>query len=455
MSLVNFTLDNEINVFIDNDPISTILYINVMINVGSINEPHKTKGISHFLEHLVFKHTNLFLNSKELFTFTGTNGISINASTSKDYTEYNTKSENNKLNESLHVLSEIIFNPIFDKKNIEKEKDVVLSEYMEGLSNSYNTIYRENESLVFKNTNYEHDVCGINIEKNNYKNNYINNYINYVKNITLQNLIDYHTLYYSKNISICISGNIKNLKNLKTLLNTKFKYNNKYNKYTKLISPINNLNIITNYKFKHISLYNIPQIYVSVSFFINNEDRCTADLLSILLGEGNSSRLFLMLREKYSLVYHIKCRTIFYKIGGIIEINFSLKEDQTTFNKCIELLFLELKNLKTNKIKQKELDKIKLYNKQAINNFITKKSNLCKFYNKQFIYNKINSFYNKNNNKSIDELLDLYNKISPDNICNLSKKLFIKEKLNIVILSSISPISNISFDNLKQFNYNI
>ena len=99
----------------------------VIVKTGSVNENDKNNGISHFIEHAVFKGTEK-RSAFEISDYIDRIGASINAFTSKELTCYYTKSTSDHLEETLEVLSDITFNPKFDSKELEKEKCVIVEE---------------------------------------------------------------------------------------------------------------------------------------------------------------------------------------------------------------------------------------------------------------------------------------------------------------------------------------
>ena len=101
--------------------------VGVLVKTGSANESEQENGISHFIEHTVFKGT------KNRSAFDISDGIDkigaqINAFTSKELTCFYTKSTSDHLEESMDVLSDILFNATFDEEELKKEKGVIIEE---------------------------------------------------------------------------------------------------------------------------------------------------------------------------------------------------------------------------------------------------------------------------------------------------------------------------------------
>ena len=99
----------------------------VLIKTGSVNETDQDNGISHFIEHAVFKGTTT-RSAYEISDYIDRIGASINAFTSKEMTCYYTKSTSEHAKETLEVLSDLLFNATFLAEELNKEKGVIIEE---------------------------------------------------------------------------------------------------------------------------------------------------------------------------------------------------------------------------------------------------------------------------------------------------------------------------------------
>ena len=92
------------------------------VKVGSKNEINKIRGISHFLEHLLFKGTKTRISSRNLSNIVYDHGATFNAGTDYEYTQYYVTIDSKHLLKAIDVLSDMLFYSNFDKEEIEKEK---------------------------------------------------------------------------------------------------------------------------------------------------------------------------------------------------------------------------------------------------------------------------------------------------------------------------------------------
>ena len=106
---------------------NNIVQIDTWINTGSINEDDKTTGISHFLEHLFFKGTQKYPTG-EMDKILDSKGATVNAATSKDYTHYYIQIPSKDFDLALNLHSDMLMNPLIPRKELERERPVVLEE---------------------------------------------------------------------------------------------------------------------------------------------------------------------------------------------------------------------------------------------------------------------------------------------------------------------------------------
>ena len=119
--------DNGLKVIFNKIDGSYSVSAGIFVKTGSVNETDTENGISHFIEHVLFKGTKT-RSAFEISDYIDRIGAQINAFTSKELTCYYTKSTGERLNNALEVLSDIFFNSTFEKSELEREKGVVIEE---------------------------------------------------------------------------------------------------------------------------------------------------------------------------------------------------------------------------------------------------------------------------------------------------------------------------------------
>ena len=165
----------------------------VLVKTGSINETEKENGISHYIEHVMFKGTKT-RSAFDISDHIDRIGAQINAFTSKELTCYYTKSTKDNLFQALEVLSDIFFNSVFDKIELEKEKGVVIEE-------------------IKMSEDTPEDLCLDLLAKSYYGNKGLGQTIlgpaKNIKRFTAEDIKNYMDKYYTAdNVVISIAGNV-------------------------------------------------------------------------------------------------------------------------------------------------------------------------------------------------------------------------------------------------------
>jgi len=275
--------------------------IGVMVKTGSMNETEKENGISHFIEHVMFKGTEK-RSAFEISDYIDRIGAQINAFTSKELTCYYTKSTGEHVEDALEVLSDIFFNSKFDTNELEKEKGVVIEE----INMSEDT---------------PEDICLDLLAESYYGKEGLGRTIlgpaKNIKRFTRKNVLDYMNRYYTAdNVVISIAGDI-DLKSAEQLVEKYFA-----DKFTATKSDTQASTEIP----KPTQLYRckkIEQSHIGFAMEGYTADHRLADAYSIantVLGGGMSSRLFQKIREELGLCYSVYSYASSYKDSGVLEI---------------------------------------------------------------------------------------------------------------------------------------
>ena len=131
-------------------PVNTnpIVTIDTWIKTGSINEDDKNSGVAHFLEHLFFKGTEK-TPPGEFDKILESKGGVTNAATSKDFTHYYITIPSKEFDKALELHADMLLNPLIPRKELEKERLVVLEEISKGLDNPKNIMYNNLFRLIY------------------------------------------------------------------------------------------------------------------------------------------------------------------------------------------------------------------------------------------------------------------------------------------------------------------
>lgn len=193
--VTTYMLDNGLEVVVIEDNRAPVVVHMLWYKIGSADEPVGASGVAHFLEHLLFKATDV-LEAGEFSATVAANGGSDNAFTSYDYTAYFQRIAADRLELMMQMESNRMNNLRITKADIETERSVVLEERNQRTENSPNALAREQfRAAQFQNHRYGVPIIGWKHE---------------MEQLDLQDALDFYDLYYSPNNAILVvAGDVK------------------------------------------------------------------------------------------------------------------------------------------------------------------------------------------------------------------------------------------------------
>ena len=348
--------------------------------VGSKNEQPKVMGISHFIEHMLFKGSPKYPSYLDISKTFDENGISFNAFTSKDITAYHYKFLAHEENMDIicRITSDMIFHPIMREKDLTSERNVIIQEMKDDEDDVDEWIGEKIDSSIMKGHPLANPIIG------NLKT---------LDATDRQELLDYHREYYRRdNLVIAVSGNIK--PSFLVMLDKYFSPPGQSHSFHEIppttqrvssLIPYIDLNLRTTIECFNKSL---KQDYLFIIFktrgafdpLINHYK-----MLANILGGNMSSRLFVRIREQLGLVYSVRCSVTNYEEMGYFAVS-TQNENKTTLE-CLKNIFIELDKIKTHEVSAQELIASK---KNYSDIFITNFDDIeyeNEYYAKQILFN--------------------------------------------------------------------
>jgi predicted Zn-dependent peptidase len=336
-------LKNGLNLFFAKMSSLPLVTVNLWVRVGSVNEPKNINGISHFLEHILFKDTKNYPNnliSKEIDNIGGY----INAATSLDYTHYYITLHSSDVEKAFKVISDMAYNLKIDKKNFEMEKGVIIEEIQRGNDSPVNILWENLYKNCLKGHNYSNPIIG------NKKN---------ILDMQLEQLEDYYSTYYSpENMFLVVSGDIEYEKVLK-LSAQYFGIHTNNSKIDENKSLVKHKSELKENLYKEKSVSSINQTYFVYAWqapCIDEKYFTASYALSRILGEGISSRLYKVLKQEDGIVWSIAATLSQEKYSSLFVIYGTC--DYSNLPKIEEKIFIEIQNISQN-ITEDDLTKIK------------------------------------------------------------------------------------------------
>ena len=328
-------LENGIRVVSSRMPQVRSVCIGVWVNSGSRNEKPGENGISHFIEHLVFKGTKK-RSARDIAVSLESVGGSLNAFTGREHTCYYAKVLDEHVNTALDILSDILENSLFRSTDFKKEKSVIIEEIMDAEDTPSDLIFDLFMEALWGKHPLGRPIIGT---------------LQSVLKIKRIQVLDYlKRNYVYPRVVISASGKINHqelVKKVKKCFRF-YKKNTDENVLEKTLVP---------HSARKVRKRKTAQTHVCLGFpgySFTDPLKYPALVLSNILGGGMSSRLFQRIREELGLAYNIYSFSDFFNDGGVFGIY--LGTNQEKLISCIKLILKELNSIKKKKISKDELE---------------------------------------------------------------------------------------------------
>ena len=330
-----YKLDNGQTVIIKEVRTNPIVTVDTWIKTGSINENDDNNGVSHFLEHLFFKGSTNHAPG-EFDKILETKGAITNAATSKDFTHYYITIPSKDFDLALEMHSDMLLHPLIPRKELEKERKVVIEEIMKD-ANSPNTIVYDNLiDLLYTQHPYKRKVIGK---------------ADIISTIHRDQILDYYNRFYNpSNMITIIVGDVDSASVIEKV---KQNFTSEYKKPIKNSFPKEK--ILTSQARK--TAYADTQTgYMLIGFRgteVDNKDSYALDVLATILGDGRSSVFYRTIKEQKQLATSISASNAGFRDDGIFYISATFIPDKCS--KLEQTIFDEIKNIQKNGVNQEQL----------------------------------------------------------------------------------------------------
>lgn len=292
--------ENGIRILMDRRDNAKTACFGIWVKSGSLYENKTNNGISHFIEHMVFKGSQK-RSARDIAEEMDAMGGQLNAFTAKDYTCFYAKTLDYHVPEGFDILCDMVTNPLLDEHDIETEKKVVLEEINMNADLPDDRVSENMYSGVFKDSSLGMPILGT--EES-------------LKNINRETILSYMNQVYSpERIVISICGKFDRDK----FIDIAKKYFSSMKKSTKKIS----IAPITYKVTKSIEKDDSEQVHMCLAFkgldFFDKR-RYALSILNIVTAGSSSSRLFQRIREELGLAYSIYSSGVSYNDIGLFEV---------------------------------------------------------------------------------------------------------------------------------------
>lgn len=341
------TLENALTVLTNRMPDAHSLALGLWVKTGGRYELKTKHGISHFIEHMLFKGTHK-RSCQQLKQAIEEKGGLFNGFTAEECVCYYVKILAKHAALAADVLSDMVLNPMISKNDIEKERDVIFEETRMYLDLPMQYVHDLLDELIWPNHPLGRSLLGT---------------YDTIKNITRQDMVSLHSRFYvPHNIIAVCCGNIQHNDFVKMM---EASFNGRKNKpAVRYESAARPFALAPRTRF-----YNKQTEQTHVCLGIRglsrlHPDRYALALLNIILGGNMSSRLFNEVREKRSLAYEIGSSVKQYADTGLFLVHAGI--DNKKVHRAIAVIMKELRKVKASGIKIRECDMAKEYYKSGL-----------------------------------------------------------------------------------------
>jgi predicted Zn-dependent peptidase len=404
-------------------PLTSII---CFVKFGSIYEPQE--GIAHFIEHMCFKGTRKLENTKDIMrTYDGI-GAYFNAFTTKEYTFYVIKCNENYISKCIHVLSDILMNSEFNRADYELEKHVIMEEMIRQENSPEFHIAKMKDKYLYSGSKFSRPIDDLLFHQ-------AKNHLDYDTAVQM-----YDKYYKPHNMCLSITSNIS-FSSIKKMVSSSF-FMKAANPF--IANPSYQIDLQSKTEYNIQKKQGVKATHLSVSFrtcsYTDNDKHIIA-LLTHIIGGSMSSRMFSLLREKHGLTYTTSCYYTYYAHMGEITLQTMTDHTKVITNGdkpgVLPLVIHILKDLKKHGITQEELTFAKgfLKGKMAI------KMENAEY---QSEYNGLEHFIYGNSQFTPMEQLykKYYEPITKQQVNNIITKYFKKETMVVCLFGEHVPTMN-------------
>ncbi len=408
-------LDNGIRVVSEYIPFFRSISLGLWVSSGSRNEEKRISGITHLIEHLVFKGTKKRSNKEIAIEFDSI-GADFNAFTDKENSCFYCDFIDTHLDKCAELLFDIVFNAVFSRDSLDTEKKIILEEIKMVEDTPSEDILNYFYETVLADHPLSFPILGTRKS---------------LEEIKQEDIIDYFNKnYVFKNIVVSAAGNVKHKELVDAVKKNIDNFDSKFFKEKEpafLKEPLarKNLKIIK----KRINASNL--CYGTIGCKRSSPDRFPLGLLMNIIGGSMSSRLFQKIREDNGLAYSVYAGNTQYTDTGLIDIYAA--SDPKNIVKIVEIIENEISDIKENALSDSELERAKENIKGGI------VLNIEEISSRMFRFGK--SLLMENQILPISHILNKIEMVKAIEIQEIANKYFNPERIDIVIMGKANKRS--------------
>ena len=410
------TLENGMRVVTCRMPHTRSVSLMFFVMTGSCYEEDGEAGISHFIEHMCFKGTKKRGSSREISeAIEGVGGI-LNGGTDRELTSYWCKLASQHLEMAVDVIVDLVRRPLFRQEDVEKERQVIIEEINMSLDSPQQRVGMILDDMMWPSKPLGRDVAGTKET---------------VTAITRDQMIRHLDRFYTPaNMLVSIAGDFDLDKALGLLRQAEAGW--RVGERPQYIdSKVDQVSPRTRIEYRETEQVNLILGVEGLSIF--DPDRFVLDLLSMVMGEGMSSRLFTEIREKLGLAYDIHSYVEHFRETGSFVIQAGT--DPAQAGKAVKAILEQMSAVRDG-ISGAELDKAREMAKGRMLLSMENSRNVAGWYGAQeALTGKI---------MTIDEVTRIIEEIKLEDIRRVAGSIFLTEKLNLAVVGPVKDDGSVA-----------
>jgi predicted Zn-dependent peptidase len=405
------TLANGVRIITEQMPHVRSVSVGIWIGAGSRRETPEQNGVSHFIEHMLFKGTTR-RSAEDIARSVDSIGGNLDAFTAKELVCFNTKVLDQHLSQAFDVLADLVLHPLFRDQDIEKEKGVILEEIkMEADSPDY-LVHEIFSSNFWKDHSLGKPILGTRETVKRFDRDMIRRY--------------YSEVYSPSNLIVTAAGNLTH-ERLVALVREHFDE-----------LPVGSVQPAGEPPSTHarIALRNkkaLEQVHMCLgvpSYPLPHSERFACYVLNTLLGGGMSSRLFQNIRERQGLAYAVFSELSPYRDTGCLSIYAGTSLESA--RKVVQSIVNEFRDLKEKPVGDEELRRAKDHLKGSLmlglESTASRMSNLAR----QELY--FARFF------TLDELVESIEAVTSSDVQRIAQTFFDPKQIALTVLGNLENL---------------
>jgi predicted Zn-dependent peptidase len=383
--------------------------VGLWISSGSRTEYGAENGLSHFIEHMVFKGT-ASRSAEDIARSMDSLGGNLDAFTGKELVSFNAKILDAHLPLAFDILSDMVLRPAFREDDINKEKGVILEELKMEADNPEYVVHETFLSSFWKDHPLGKPILGTRETIKGFDREMVGRY--------------YQSVYTPAHIFITAAGNLSH-QQMVDLTVAQFgdlpagpplPDHGPPKPYSKIILK------------EKKSLEQVHLMMGVPAYPVPHERRFAAYVMNTLLGGSMSSRLFQNIREQRGLVYSVFSEVNAYRDSGCMAVYAGMSRQSA--REVIDLILAEFRNLKSTLVDQEELDRSKNHLKGSVILGLESTSSRMSNLARQFLY--FNRFF------TMDEIIEEIEKVTAENVREVAHDFFAPERIAVTMLGRLN-----------------